>query len=92
MLNKPLSKLCKPAKRAGFFKVFWLGILLIASGCEELIEFEEAREGEDLVIYGAISNSGLDEYVEISVTSDLANGPRPVDGATVQVCDDKGNC
>lgn len=70
----------------------WFTILIILISCEDIIDIEEARRGGDVVIFGAISNSGLEEHITISVTSNLKQRPRSIDGAEVNICDDQGTC
>lgn len=60
-------------------------------GCIEQIELDTEPIGDQLVIFGGINTSDLEQTIEIFKTSPFQNRFSPILGATVKVIDNLGN-
>ncbi|MFY0593465.1 DUF4249 family protein [Roseivirga sp.] len=65
-------------------------LLVLFTGCTEVIELDIQEVEDGLVIYGRISNSNSANEVIISRTRGPETAPTPISGATVRVIDNNG--
>lgn len=65
-------------------------LCLMASACVEQIDFPVERAGGQLVVDGGITDSGGQQYVKLSFTSESDRVPVPIEDAQVKIFDDRG--
>lgn len=71
-------------------KYFCYLILAWLFGCTEVINLKNDSTGDDLVIFGRITNGGIGNIVTITRTEPEGQDPSPVSGAVVTVIDQNG--
>lgn len=70
--------------------ILFVGLVLLAFSCAEVIELKNDSEGGQLVIFGRITNGGMGNQVDITRTLPEGQDPERVSGAMVKVIDSNG--